>query len=76
MGKAFTDFLEIHAKGRLHDSQRLGQRFHNMYLKEPVLAGGGRDLFYLPDADATTVIYHWLHDHQYVDELPPVLTRT
>jgi len=64
---AYMKFAKLHARNS-NDGLRLGQRFVNMYIKKP-----WPELFYMSNYDAFFVIYNWLVDNQYFDELPPVV---
>jgi hypothetical protein len=63
-------FIAIHKANAKKDGQRLGQRFVNMYIKDP-----WPELFYAPDIDATILIHEWLTNNSYLEELPRPLTE-
>lgn len=65
---SFNDFMSFHLRNRA-DYQRLGQRFINMYIPKVTWP----DLFYADDAKAIILIQTWLKDHQYIDNLPPLV---
>lgn len=68
MSGAITQFIKIHKREAVTDKQRLGQRFCNMYLKDPKAIPG---LFNEADAaKATASIRKWLAANHYENELP------
>lgn len=64
---AYEKFTRLHATHSA-DGLRMGQRFCNMYIK-----ASWPELYYCDDYNAFFLIYAWLHDHQYYEELPPVV---
>lgn len=65
--KSWVDFCKIHLANQ-KDGLRPGQRFVNMYIKV-----AWPELFYATEYKSAELIWHWLRDHQYFDELPPVV---
>lgn len=68
MSGAITQFIKLHKRNAESDKQRLGQRFCNMYLKDPKAIPG---LFNEEnEAKATASIRKWLAANHYENELP------
>lgn len=65
--KAFVEFINDHYKNT--QGLRLGQRFYNLYIAR----GPWPELYYGDDKSTCHIIRKWLDDHQYFDELPPVI---
>lgn len=63
MTRSLVQFMKAHYKDP--QGQRLGQKFCNLYLKDP-----NPELFYAKDEDAAQLIQFWLIDNQYEESLP------
>lgn len=61
-------FIALHKANKKKDSQRMGQRFCNMYIKH-----SWPELFYAQDIDAVILIHEWLHNNSYLEALPEPL---
>lgn len=67
--KTFYEFVRAH--NIANDSQRLGQRFVNIYCKKP-----WQSLFYEEsDKQSMEIIQKFLTRHHYFDKMPTVPTR-
>ena len=67
---SMTRFFCLHEL-RKSDNLRMGQRFINMYIKNP-----WPELFYeIDNKKSVLLIQQWLSDNQYEDELPQEIKR-
>ncbi len=70
LNRSTKRFIQLHVTNA-SDGLRLGQRFINMYIKEP-----WPELYYQTDAGlASILIDDWLTRHQYADALPDPLNK-
>lgn len=68
---SLSNFLTAHNLEAPFDDQRMGQRFVNLYIKNP-----WPELFHETcDEKCVVMISQWLIDHQYTEKLPKKCTH-